>query len=131
MEEVENFLPERSSYNMRKLSLVVLSLVLVLGVAGLSLAAGMEKSAAAATTTAKGTVGSVDAQGNSFTVKSKAGEETYKVAGSTVLKAGYKTIGLSDLKAGDWVQVAFTAAGSDKQATQVTVLGSAKPKAGK
>ena len=116
---------------MRKLSLVVLSLVLVLGVAGLSLAADMQKSAPAAAATVKGTVGSVDASGNSFTVKSKAGAETFKVAGNTVIKERYKTIGLADLKAGDWVQVAYTTAGSDKQATQVTVLGEAKPKAGK
>jgi hypothetical protein len=112
---------------MRKLSLVVLSLVLILGVAGLSFAADM----AAAATMAKGTVASVDAPGNTFTVKAKGGAETFKVAGTTTFKAGYKSIGLGDLKAGDWVQVAYTTAGSDKQATQVTVLGSAKPKAGK
>ena len=53
------------------------------------------------------------------------------MAGNTVIKEGYKTVGLADLKAGDWVQVWYTASGSDKQATQVTVLGEAKPKAGK
>ena len=109
---------------MRKFSLVVLSLVLVLGAVGLALAAE-------APSMVNGTVKSVDAPGNSFTIKSKAGDETFKTAGNTVLKAGYKTIGLGDLKAGDRVKVAFTTAGTDKQATQVTVTGSAKPKAGK
>jgi Cu/Ag efflux protein CusF len=114
---------------MRKFSLVILSLVLVLGVAGLSMAAEMQH--AMAPTMTKGTVGSVDAQGKSFTLKSKAGEETFKVAGNATLRAGHKTIGLADLKAGDWVQVAYDTAGSDKQATKVTVLGEATPKNGK
>jgi hypothetical protein len=86
---------------------------------------------AAATTMTKGTVSSVDAQAKSFTLKSKAGEETFKVADNATLKAGYKTIALADLKAGDLVQVSFAASGSDKEATKVTVLGEAKPKAGK
>jgi Cu/Ag efflux protein CusF len=118
---------------MRKFSLMILSLVLVLGVAGLSMAAETQHAAATtmATTMAKGTVGSVDAQAKSFTIKSKAGEETFKVADKATFKAGYKTIGLADLKAGDWVQVAYDTAGSDKQATKVTVLGAATPKNGK
>jgi hypothetical protein len=118
---------------MRKFSLVVLSLVMVLGVASLSLAAAVNHPAAtaAAASTVKGTVGSVDAQGNSFTIKSKAGDETFKVAEKATLKAGHNTISLADLKAGDWVRVAYTTSGSDKQALEVTVLGSAKPKAGK
>jgi PDZ domain-containing secreted protein len=117
---------------MRKFSLVVLSLVMVLGVAGLSLAAAVNHPAAtAAASTTKGTVGSVDAQGNSFTLKMKAGDETFKVADKATLKAGHNTISLADLKAGDWVRVAYTTSGSDKQALEVTVLGSAKPKAGK
>jgi Domain of unknown function (DUF5666) len=111
---------------MRKISLVVLSLVLVLGAAGLSLAA--ETQHMAATTMAKGTVGSVDASGKTFTLKSKAGEETFKVADNATIKEGHKTIGLADLHAGDWVQVSYDTAGSDKQATHVTVLGAATPK---
>jgi len=118
---------------MRKFSLVVLSLVMVLGVAGLSLAAAVNHPAAtaAAASTAKGTVASVDAPGNSFTLKMKAGNETFKVADKATLKAGHNTITLADLKTGDWVRVAYVMAGSDKQALEVTVLGAAKPKAGK
>lgn len=108
---------------MRRTSVWVLSLVLVLGVAGYALAA-------AGTATAKGTVSAVDAQGMSFTVKAKGGEETFKLAGNATLKAGYKSITFTDLKAGDWVQVAYTTSGSDKQATQVTVLGEAHAKSG-
>ena len=90
---------QKGSYKMRKFSLMILSLVLVLGFAGLSMAA--ETQHAAAATMAKGTVGSVDAQAKSFTLKSKAGEETFKVADKATLKAGHKTIGLADLKAGE------------------------------
>jgi hypothetical protein len=113
---------------MRKIPVWVLSLVAVLAVASLAMAAAAPAVAAA---TAKGTISAVDAPGMSFTVKSKGGESTYKLADKAVLKAGSKTIGFGDLKTGDWVQVWFTTSGSDKQATQVTVLGEAKPKAGK
>ena len=112
---------------MRKASVWVLSLVLVLCVAGLSLAAGHETG----NSRAKGTLSAVDASNKSITVKSKAGEETFKVADNAMLKAGHKTIALSDLKTGDWVQVDYATAGSDKQATMVMVLGEAKPKAAK
>jgi Cu/Ag efflux protein CusF len=130
---VENFLPERSLFNMRKFSLAVLSFALVLGAVGLSRAAEVKHpvETAAAAKTSKGTVGSVDAQGKTFTLKSKAGDETYKVLDSATVKAGHKMISLADLKAGDWVRVAYTTSGSDKQALEVTVLGEAKPKAGK
>jgi hypothetical protein len=106
---------------MRKLSAWILSFALILGFAGLVSAAdshGVEK----------GTISAVDAQGNSFTLKAKAGEETFKLADKARLKAGSHTIALSDLKAGDWVQVSYTTAGNDKQAVQVTVIGEAKPK---
>jgi hypothetical protein len=118
---------------MRKFSLAVLSFALVLGAVGLSQAGPVKHpvETAAAAKTAKGTVGSVDAAGKSFTLKSKAGDETYKVVDAATLKAGGKTISLADLKAGDWVRVAYTTSGSEKQALEVTVLGEAKPKAGK
>jgi hypothetical protein len=111
---------------MRKASVWILSLVLVLCVASLSLAAGGHE---VGNGKAKGTLSAVDASNKSITVKSKAGEETFKVADNAVLKAGHKTIALADLKTGDLVQVTY--AGSDKQATNVTVLGEAKPKAAK
>jgi hypothetical protein len=113
---------------MRKVSVWVLSLVLVLSIAGLALAAGQETGGHGK---AKGTLSAVDASAKSITVKSKAGEETFKVADNATLKAGHKTIVLADLKTGDLVQVTFATAGSDKQATMVTVLGEAKPKAAK
>jgi len=117
---------------MRKLPVWVLSLVAVLVVAGVALAATAPAPApVTAHSTAKGTISAVDAAGMSFTVKGKGGEWTFKLADKAVLKAGSKTITFGDLKAGDWVQVWFTTSGSDKQATQVTVLGEAKPKAGK
>jgi len=113
---------------MRKLPIWVLSLVVVLAVASLAAAAAAPAVASAKT---KGTISAVDATGMSFTVKGKGSESTFKLADKAVLKAGSKTIAFGDLKTGDWVQVWFTTSGGDKQATQVTVLGETKPKAGK
>jgi hypothetical protein len=117
---------------MRKVPVWVLSLVVVLAVAGMAMAAAAPAAApAAASSNAKGSVSAVDASGMSFSVKGKGGEWTFKLADKATLKAGYKTIAFGDLKVGDWVSVDYTTSGSDKQATAVTVLGAAKPKAAK
>ena len=78
------------------------------------------------TAIAKGTVGVVDAKGRSFTLKTKAGHDSFKVTETAVLTVGHKTISLGDLKAGDWVQVSYTVSGRENHAAKVTVLGEAK-----
>jgi hypothetical protein len=108
---------------MRRTTVWILSLVLVLGVAGMALAA-MDHA------TADGTISAVDAQAMSFTIKVKDNEETFKLADKATLTEASHSINFADLKTGDWVKVAYTTSGSNKEATHVTVLGVVHPKMG-
>jgi len=74
----------------------------------------------------KGVVSTVNAKDLTFTVKSKAGDESFKVTETAVVKAGSKTISLGELRAGDHVQVSYTGSGSAKHVSEVAVLTEAK-----
>jgi Cu/Ag efflux protein CusF len=105
----------------------VLSLALVLVFAG-ALAAVAQTSGSMSSTpsgsTAKyhrvhGSIESVDATAQTFTVKHGNDTSTFKTDASTKFKGAGKAITFADLKAGDEVRVSYTENGTDKTAARV------------
>lgn len=99
---------------MRKVSITALILCLVLGTAVVAMAKDT-------THTAKGSVTTVNAAGNSFSVKEKTGEATFQVTASTKLEEHGKTISLADLKSGEEVTVWYTTNAGKNDASKVIV----------
>jgi len=123
-------------YPMKKLFVLTLAAVCVLGLASMSIAA--EKSASKnASHRMLGEVVSVDAAGHSFTIKEtvKGGGEAKEVTFNfddkgKVMVAG-KPGKLEDLKAGDSVTVHYTEKDGNKIAQQLNVAKPAAAKASK
>ena len=104
---------------------VSMAFLLVLAVVGTALAA--DKMQSSSSTTSKyhrmhGSIDSVDATAQSFTVKHGTDSSTFKTDSSTKYKHGTKTIAFGDLKVGDDVRVSFTENGTDKTAARVDVV---------
>jgi Cu/Ag efflux protein CusF len=127
---------------MRKLSVGTLAAVLVLGLATLAFAAGpaphstshaaTHSSSHSATHPAAlsttGTVVAVDATAKTVTIKTRMGDETFAVAANAELVSGGKKVAISDLKAGENVQVTYTKSGGAHTATKIVVQTAAPKK---
>jgi hypothetical protein len=105
---------------MRKVSISVLILCLVLGTAVVAMAKDTSQ-------TANGAVTTVDPAAKSFSVKEKTGEETFLVTATTKLEERGKTITLADLKSGEEVTVWYTANAGKNEASKVIVHATKKP----
>jgi hypothetical protein len=79
----------------------------------------------AKTEKAIGSISSVDAAGASLVVKTKSKTDTFSVPATAKITSHGKAITFGDLKAGEKVEVTYSAQGSTMTASAVTLLGHA------
>ena len=120
---------------MKKAIGIIVSLLFVLAVAGVSVAAekamGKSESAAPASTEKQasmekvelvvGEVAAIDTNTGTLTVKSKKHEISFATDGKTIIKMGKENKSLADIKSGDKVKVKYTEANGKKLARSIAV----------
>jgi|SRR5579872_4336181 len=113
---------------MHKHLILGLALLLVGGVAVSTVSADSTKSAATAKQYHRmhGDIASIDATGQTFTVKHGNDTSTFKTDASTKFRGAGKEITFADLQVGDDARVSFTEDGTDKTAARVDVTHTKK-----
>jgi len=97
-----------------RVSISALILCLILGTAVVAIAKET-------THLAKGSITAINTTGNSFSVKSGTGNETFLVTGGTKIEEHGKTVALADLKSGEEVSVWYTTNAGNNEASKVIV----------
>jgi len=109
---------------MKKTIAAVLSLVLVMALAGITFAADKKEAAPAAKEAvghAAGEVAAVDVNAGTLTVKEKKGDLVVSVDANTSIMAGKDKKTLADIKAGEKVAVVYAAANGKNTAKSIEI----------